>query len=410
MTHVNKQRRTILVGATAAAATTPFWFNIAHAQEGPIKIGLPVPLTGPFSSEAQEQVRGAELAVAEFNESGGFKGRKCELLVRDDKLNPGEAATRTLELIERDKVNYIVGSLSSAVQLSVNNVTKQRHILYNSISQSDTINEIADWSPYTFHEALNPTMTAGAVGRYVFPKYGKRVVFLTADYAYGHEMVRGFQRAGKPFGVETLADIHHPLGASDYSAFLPRIQALNPDILFLCNFGRDLLNSVKQATDFGLKTTTRLVTPQLLYTIRAQAGPEPFEGVIGGATYYWRLEDTVPSARVFNDRYRKAYAGGVPSDFSALGYSGVRTILTAVRNAGTTETLKVADAMRRTKYDFYKGSQYYRACDHQSVQPVLVIESKSKNLKDKNDIFQIVSVENVDEKNLRSCQELGFRA
>lgn len=100
----------------------------------------------------------------------------------------------------------------------------------------------------------------------------------------------------------------------------------------------------------------------------------------------------------------------MPSDFSALGYSGVRTILTAVRNAGTTEALKVADAMRRTKYDFYKGSQYYRACDHQSVQPVLVIESKSKNLKDKNDIFQIVSVENVDEKNLRSCQELGFRA
>ena len=303
MTHVNKQRRKILIGSAAAAATSPFWINLARAQEGPIKIGLPVPLTGPFSSEAQEQVRGAELAVAEFNESGGFKGRKCELLVRDDKLNPGEAATRTLELVERDKVNYVVGSLSSAVQLSVNNVTKQRRILFNSISQSDTINEIADWSPYTFHEALNPTMTAGAVGRYVFPKYGKRVVFLTADYAYGHEMVRGFQRAGKAFGVETLADISHPLGASDYSAFLPRIQALKPDILFLCNFGRDLLNSVKQATDFGLKATTRLVTPQLLYTIRTQAGPEPFEGVIGGATYYWRLEDSVPSAKVFNDRY-----------------------------------------------------------------------------------------------------------
>jgi branched-chain amino acid transport system substrate-binding protein len=409
MTHVNKQRRKILIGSAAAAATSPFWINLARAQEGPIKVGLPVPLTGPFSSEAQEQVRGAELAVAEFNESGGFKGRKCELLVRDDKLNPGEAATRTLELVERDKVNYVVGSLSSAVQLSVNNVTKQRHILFNSISQSDTINEIADWSPYTFHEALNPTMTAGAVGRYVFPKYGKRVVFLTADYAYGHEMVRGFQRAGKPFGVETLADISHPLGASDYSAFLPRIQALKPDILFLCNFGRDLLNSVKQATDFGLKATTRLVTPQLLYTIRTQAGPEPFEGVIGGATYYWRLEDSVPSAKVFNDRYRKAYAGGVPSDFSALGYSGVRTILTAVRNAGTTETEKVAAAMRQAKYDFYKGSQYYRACDHQAVQPVLVIESKSKNMKDKNDIFQIVSIENGDEKNLRTCQELGHR-
>ncbi len=75
-----------------------------------------------------------------FNESGGLNGRKAELLVRDDKLNPGEAATRTLELIEKEKASFIVGSLSAAVQLAVNNVTKERGIIFNSISQSDTIN------------------------------------------------------------------------------------------------------------------------------------------------------------------------------------------------------------------------------------------------------------------------------
>ena len=250
-------RRRQLVLASGALAAAPALFNIARAQGATIKIGFPVPLTGAFCAEAQDQVRAAELAVKEWNAAGGHKGQMAELLVRDTKLNPGEAATRTLELIEKDKVNFVVGSLSAATQLSINAVTRERKVLFNSISQSDTINEAKDWSLYTFHEALNPHLTAGAVARYAFPKFGKKIVYLTADYAYGHEMVRGFQRAGQAMGAQTLADIRHPLGAADYSAFLPRIQALKPDILVLCNFGRDLVNSAKQATDFGLKQTPR---------------------------------------------------------------------------------------------------------------------------------------------------------
>ena len=88
----------------------------------------------------------------------------------------------------------------------------------------------------------------------------------------------------------------------------------------------------------------------------------------------------------------------------------MRSVLTAVKNAGSTDTDKVVEAMRNLKYDFYKGPQYYRGCDHQSVQSVLVIESKSKNMKDKNDVFSIVGVENPDEKNLRSCADLGHKA
>jgi branched-chain amino acid transport system substrate-binding protein len=401
-------RRNIIVGGTAAAASLPL-FNIASAQTGNIKIGFPTPLTGAFSAEAQDQVKAAEIAIKEFNESGGFNGRKAELLVRDDKLNPGEAATRTLELIEKDKVDFVVGSLSAATQLSINAVCRDRKILFNSISQSDAINEAKDWSLYTFHEALNPHITAGAVARYAFPKFGKKVVYLTADYAYGHEMVRGFQRAGQALGTQMLADIRHPLGTADYSAFLPRIQALKPDVLVLCNFGRDLVNSAKQATDFGLKANTKIITPVLLYTARLAGGAEAFEGILGGTSYYWGLEDKVPSAKAFNDKFRKAYGGTVPSDYGALGYAGVRSVLQAVRNAKATDSVRVSIAMRQMKYDFYKGAQEYRKCDHQSVQSVIIVESKSKNMKDKYDVFNVLSVEDADEKKLRSCDELGHK-
>jgi branched-chain amino acid transport system substrate-binding protein len=402
-------RRQWLAAGTAAVATGPMMFNIARAQNTPIKIGFPVPLTGAFSAEAQDQVRAAELAVKVFNEAGGFNGRMAELLVRDDKLNAGEAATRTLELIEKDKVNFIVGSLSAATQLSINAVSRERKIIFNSISQSDAINEVRDWSFYTFHEALNPHLTAGAVARYAFPKFGKRIVYLTADYAYGHEMVRGFQRAGQSLGAQTLADIRHPLGTADYSAFLPRIQALKPDVLVLANFGRDLLNSAKQITDFGLKENMKVIAPVLLYTARQAGGADAFEGILGGTSYYWGMEDKIPSAKAFNDRFRKAYGGAVPSDYGALGYAGVRSVLQAVLNAKSTESAPVSIALRQLRYDWYKGTQFYRKCDHQSIQSVVIVESRSRNMKDKYDVFNVLSIEAPLEANLRTCEEMGHK-
>jgi len=390
-------------------AASPFRINILRAEEPTIKVGFPVPLTGPYGAEAQDQVRAAQVAIEEFNEGGGLNGRKAELLVRDDKLNPGEAATRALELIENDKVNFIVGSLSASVQLAVNNVAKERKIIYNSISQSDEINEAKDFSPYTFHEALTPHLTAGAVGRYVFPKFGKKVAFLTADYAYGHEMVRGFQAAGKAFGIESLVDIRHPLGTTDFSALLPRIQALKPDILCISNFGRDQQIALKQATDFGMKKTMKIVAPILLYTGRQAAGPQAFEGVIGGTSYYWGIEDKLASAKAFNDRFRKMHGGKVPSDYGALGYGGVKTLLMAAKAAGGLDTDKVIAAMEALKYDYYKGPQYYRKCDHQSVQSVFIIESKQA-AQGSPDVFNVIATEEPNEANLRSCEELGHKS
>src|SRR3954462_12724743 len=107
----DRKRRKLILGASGAAVTasSPFWINIVHAQnKSPIKIGFPTPLTGAFGTEAQDQVRCAEIAVKEFNETGRLHGRMAEPPGRDDKLNPGEGATPTLELIEKEKINFVV--------------------------------------------------------------------------------------------------------------------------------------------------------------------------------------------------------------------------------------------------------------------------------------------------------------
>jgi branched-chain amino acid transport system substrate-binding protein len=407
---ISRRRLLRTASAGAALAVSPFRINLLQAQEANIKIGFPVPLTGPYGTEAQDQVRAGQLAVAQFNDGGGLNGRKAELVVRDDKLNPGEAATRTLELVEKEKVNFVVGSLSAAVQLAINNVTKERGIIFNSISQSDTINEASDFSRFTFHEALNPHLTSGAVGRYAFSKFGKRVAFLTADYAYGHEMVRGFLEVGKAFNIENLGDIRHPIGTSDFSTLLPRIQALKPDILCISNFGRDQQIVLKQATDFGIKKTTQIIAPLLSHASRVAAGPQAFDGVIGGCSFYWGIEEKFPSTKAFNDAFKKMYDGRLPSDYGALGYGGVSAVLAAVKNAGSVDTDKVIAALEALKYDFYKGPQYYRKCDHQSVQSVLVIKSKSKDMRNESDVFEVINTDEPNEANLRTCAELGHKA
>lgn len=393
----------IAAGALAAALAPP----LAAAQAGPIRIGLPVPLTGPYGAEAKDQVRNAELAIREFNDAGGLAGRKAELLVRDDRLNPAEAATRTLELIEKDKVNFIVGGLSAATQLAINNVTRQRKVLYISISQSDAINEVPDFSRYTFHEALNPHMTTQAVGRHVFRK-NMRIAFLTADYAYGQEMTRGFTRVAKEVGATVVGEIRHPLGATDYSAFLPRLMAMRPDVIVFNNFGRDNQVSIRQAADFGMKKNARFVTPVLTATSRVAAGVRAFDGVVGGSSYDWQIEGGTPSAKALNDRYRAAYAGGVPSDYGTMAYSAVRSLLMAVRAAGTSDTEKVVDALATLQYDTYKGRQAYRACDHQSLQSVLVLQSRAVPAGPAG-LFSVLHVAPASPAALRSCAELGHK-
>lgn len=399
-------RRTALAGLSASAALLAMP-RLGRAADETIRIGFPTPLTGPFAAEARDQVKCAELAVKLANDKGGIGGRKVELLVRDDKLNAGEAATRTLELIEKDKVHAVVGALSSAVQLAVNEVTRARGVIYVSISQSDTINEAKDFSKYTFHEALNPHMTTAAVARQTLKK-GMKVAHLVADYAYGHEMLRGFKRAQAAIGADNVGEILHPFGAADYSTFMPRLMSMRPDVLCISNFGRDQANAIKQAVDFGVKQQMKIVVPVILHNQRLAVGPDVFEGVVGGANYYWGLETQSKSAAAFNAAFKAANGGAIPTDYGAYGYAGVGSLLQAMQTAGGTDTDKVVDALEKLQYDLTKGPQHYRKCDHQSVQPVLVLESKKKSaMANDNDLFAILANDAGSDDMLRSCSELG---
>ncbi|WP_426410008.1 ABC transporter substrate-binding protein [Bradyrhizobium ganzhouense] len=404
-------RRSALKLAAGAMLISAFPRRVT-AQSAPIRVGFPVPLTGPYGSEAADQVRCAQLAIENFNKAGGLNGRLAELLVRDDKLNPAEAVSRTLELIEKDKVDMIVGSLSGAVQLAVNDACKARGVVYNALSLSDRINEASDFGPTTYHEGMAPHFSVGALGSYVFANMGKKVAYLIADYEFGYEMRRAFQVVGDRMGVQVVAEVKHPLGTQDFSSLFPRILSAKPDILCVLNFGRDQLNALKQANEFGLKDRMKIVVGALSSTQRIAGGAEAYADVVGASNYYWAAEDTFASSKAFNAAYAAKHNGGVPSDYGSYGYGGVRSMLELARKAGSVEPAALAAAVG-TGFDFdlYKGPQRIRGCDHQSMQSVFILKSKPEAaMKSQNDTFEIVSVSKADESMLRSCAELGHKS
>jgi branched-chain amino acid transport system substrate-binding protein len=390
-----------------AGAMTFGGFHFVHrsqAATGPLKFGFPIPLTGPYGTEAKDQQAGAELAVAEINKNGGVLGRKVELVVRDTKLKADEAARRAKELLEAEKVELMSGCLSASNQLAVNQLCKEHGVPYVSVSQANEITQRQDNSVYTYHEAMNPHMTTQAVGEYTAKNFGKRWYYLTSDYAYGWQMTDGFKRKGREFGVIDVGETKHPLGTSDYSSFMPRILAAKPDVLLLDNFGKDQLNSIKQATAFGLKKKMKLVCPIILMSARIGAGWEAYDGVVGGTSFDWGLDH--PTSKEFVSAFQKMH-GRPPIDYAGYAYSGIKELLMAVNRAGKMDPVGIAEAIEGRTYDNYKGKQWWRPCDHQSQQDVFIVRSKKDSAK--YDVFEYIStVSGADQRLLRTCVEVGM--
>jgi branched-chain amino acid transport system substrate-binding protein len=404
-------RRFVLAGGAATLASPLIRTARAQSTSGPINVGFIVPLTGAYGADTALEVKGGEVAIKQFNEVGGLNGRMANLLVRDDSLNPGIAATRAQELIEKDGAHVLAGCFGAAM-LSVNTIAKQRGIVYNPIGNNDAINTAAEWAPTTFHDGLNPFMTSGALARYVIPKLGKskRVACLIADFVLGNELAKAFIPVAEGLGAEIVGKMLHPLGSTDFSSFFPRIVSLKPDLLVVMNFGRDQQIAFKQAAEFRIKDRMKIAAPLLVHTARLVDGHERYEGIVGGTGYYWGLEDSITSARAFNDRFRAHSGGQNPSDYAALGYACVLTLLMAAKNAGTTDGPALAEAMLALQYDIYKGPQHYRRCDHQSVQSVLIITSKAPaEARAPDDIFTVLHIEPGSEEMLNTCVALGYK-
>jgi branched-chain amino acid transport system substrate-binding protein len=370
------KRRSFLTGITAGATALAFPAVLRGQSGEPIKIGFPLPLTGPFGALAQDQQRGATLALEEINARGGVLGRKVEVLFRDDQLKPAIGAQRTKELIENENVKFVVGGLAAHVQMAINEQTKKAGILFISVSQSDEISARPDTSPLTFHEALNPTITVRAVGTWALKNVARKWWVVYADYAWGKQCAGVFGEMVKRHGGTLVGSTPYPLGNPEFSAHLPRIQSARPEGMFTATPGADNIAFLKQFASFGMKQQMPVVQPLLWMPTVKEGGPEVYADIHGGINFYWELAESAPSVRRYVEAHTKRF-NMPPLDYGAYAYSGVHEVARGIALAKSTDSRVVADALRANpEYDHYKGKQWWRPCDNKSFQDVWIVKGR----------------------------------
>jgi branched-chain amino acid transport system substrate-binding protein len=400
-------RRSFLATTAAGTAALSFPAILRAQSKDPLRIGCPLPLTGPFAALAADMQRGAQLAEEQLNAKGGVLGRKVEVLFRDDQLKPAVGAQRTKELIENDKAQFIVGGLAAHVQMAINEQTKKSKVLFISTSQSDEISAKPDGSPITFHEALNPTITSRVMGTWIAQNLGKKWWIIYADYAWGKQNNAVLTETLAKQGGTLLGTTPYPLGSAEFSAHLPKIQAAKPDVLVNVAPGADNIALHKQVISFGMKKTMKMAQPLLWISYLKEGGAELYQDVYGAINWYWELQDSIPTAKKFVEASMKKF-NLPPGDYGAYSYSGVLEVARGVELAKSTDADAVANALRKNPtYDHFKGKQWWRACDNKSFQDLWIVKAKDKAKGDWG-LMDIVAKVAANEEYDRTCKEKGL--
>ena len=363
------RRKALKTGAALAAAPLVAHPILSYGQgESPIRIGMHDPLTGTYAAEGESEVRGAKLALAEVNAKGGILGRKVELIVEDDNANAGLAAQKAHKLIERDGCSMIMGAVSSATALSVNQVAAQKGVPYMVTGgHTDPVTgDQCHWT--TFRICTTTYMLANGLAGTLYSKFGGKWYFITPDYAYGHSLQAAYAKILEGLGGQVLGNSLSPLGTTDFSSYLIKAQQSKPDVLIVLTDGQDLVNCMKQAAQFGLMKKFPIGGGlSELEVLRAL----PREAKQGwwSLEWYWDQPKT-PHVKEWVAAYQKAHPDGTwPSARTWFGYAGLHALAMGATKAKSIEAVKVAKALEGLELPpevkLQPNKVYFRPTDHQ---------------------------------------------
>jgi len=388
-------RRTVLKAAGAAAAlqVTPPFVITARAQTA-LRIGMVDPLTGVYAAVAQNEVTGAKLAATEINAKGGILGRPIELLVEDSANDVGVGVQKARKLIERDQVTFLIGDVNSGIAQAISQVSNEKGVLHIvSGGHTDTITgSDCKWNVY---RVCNTTsMEANAVADLLFTKYGKKWHFITPDYAFGHTLQKAAALDLQKLGGTMTGNELTPLGTTDFSAYLIKARAANPDVLLVLPQGSDMVNCLKQIAQFGIEKQMHVAgLQQELESLEAMP-PEARVGV-WMFEWYWK-QPGVPGVDKFVADIRKVNGGKVPTARHWFGYTSVHTLALVANREKTLDSKKLAAALGGfelpPEVKLQPNKCYYRKGDHQLMTSAFVGEALQKTAGDPEDLFRVDNV------------------
>ena len=312
-------RRTFLKGAagagiTAAAGThTPLIF--AQSNE-PIRVGLLTVKTGPLASGGIDMERGMVMYLRERNNM--LAGRKVELVVADTGGVPATARTKTQELVEKNRVNVLIGPLAAFEALAIDDYIRQQSMPTLSVAAAEDMTQRKP-NPWFVRATSTSSQCAHPLADYAAKTMKmKRIALIADDIAYGHEMCAGFQRVFEESGGKVVQKFFPPLTVPDYGTYLAQLKT-NVDGIFLGFAGSNGFRYLRQFNEYGLmgKVTPIGGMTALDEAVLRNMGDEAI-GIVTSCWYSAELEN--PVNRVFAPAFRKEFKYD-PGFYAAATYT-----------------------------------------------------------------------------------------
>ena len=365
-------RRTVIKGALAGAATGIAGFPfISYGQSDVIRVGHLTPRTGFLGPLGEFAVQAVDMAVAEINAAGGINGRKIELL-KEDSVNPQTASTKAERMIERDKVACIIGEISSASALTIAQVAERTRTLFiNTGANSDQLRG-KSCSKYMFHIESQNSMYVKTCGRALMAQglvKGKKWFSLTADYAFGHDLLRVAKKFMEGNGGQFAADKLVPTDATDFSPLLLEIRNAKPDLVVSNLAGNQITNFLKQYVEFGL--TYPVAGFGFDTALAWAAGKGNF---LGTWPVVWHHLIETPATKKFVADFRARY--NRPPENQAWGdYNAMKLTAQAMAETKSLDSTKLVEHFEKgAKFGLMKTREgYFRKSDHQMMHEMYVV-------------------------------------
>lgn len=359
MVSITRIRR-VVAGLVAAAALA----GGAHAQE-PIRIGEMNSYTS-FAAFTQPYRDGWTLAQEEINAAGGVLGREIEVISRDDGGSPADAVTVANELVRREGVDILFGTILSHVGVAVADFAKQNKVMFLA---AEPLTDALAWekgNDYTFRLRPGTFVQAAMLAERAAKLDAKRWATVAPNYEYGQSAVKAFKsqlKERRP-DVEFVSEQWPGLGDIDAGAVAQSVASADPDAIFNVTFGGDLAKFVREGETRGLFEDRPVMSmlsgePEWIDPLGAEA-PEGW--IVTG--YPWYAIET-EAHQEFLDAYQDRF-DDYPRMGSVVGYAALYSIAKAIETAGSTEPEAVLAAMEGMEIDTPLGLTTYRAIDNQS--------------------------------------------
>jgi branched-chain amino acid transport system substrate-binding protein len=371
-------RRGMVFWVPAVVAAISLVMMSAPAEARNIKVGIVDTYSGPPAVYGNDALNGFKLALEEINKEGVLGG-KIEFTTRDEKFKVDVAMAMAKELVMRENVDVIVGTINSGASLAISEgVAKAEKVPFIVWTAKDEKITGELGHRYVFSTSENTAMggKAGGVGLAKLPY--KRYWIAGDDYAYGHAIADAAWRnlkALKP-DVEKIGESWWKIGEPDLVPYFTAIRGAKPDAVIFCTGGASMTNALKALKSTGLAAEIpSFIHTAIDHAVLKPLGAEGPEGVLGTIQYLFYYPET-PENKAFVDAFQKAY--GNPPGFPAFNaYITAHLIAEAFKKAGKIDKEKFIDAMEGLKVKSPVGGMVeMRACDHQAVYPMYFGKTK----------------------------------